>query len=195
MKYNPEKHHRRSIHLKGYDYSQQGGYYMTIVTQNRECLFGDLVDGEMVLNDAGTMIEKWYFELENKFPDIQCDEYVIMPNHFHAVIHNVGVDLRVCPMKKLGEHNSVEHHSGKHHSGKHAGSPLRKIVQWFKTMTTNEYIRMVKQNEWQPFNGKLWQRNYWEHVIRDENELNHIREYILNNQLQWELDDENPKRL
>ena len=62
-------------------------------------------------------------------------------------------------------------------------------------MTTNEYIRMVKQNEWQPFNGKLWQRNYWEHVIRDENELNHIREYILNNQLQWELDDENPKRL
>ena len=107
MKYNPEKHHRRSIHLKGYDYSQQGGYYMTIVTQNRECLFGDLVDGEMVLNDAGTMIEKWYFELENKFPDIQCDEYVIMPNHFHAVIHNVGVDLRVCPMKKKNWANTI----------------------------------------------------------------------------------------
>jgi REP element-mobilizing transposase RayT len=190
MKYNPEKNHRRSIRLKGYDYSQQGGYYMTIVTQNRECLFGYVADGKMVLNDAGTMIEKWYFELENKFTDIQCDKYIVMPNHFHAIIYNVGADLCVCPINKSGEH-----HSGEHHSGEHIGSPLPKIIQWFKTMATNEYIRGVNQNGWQPFNGKLWQRNYWEHIIRDENELNHIREYIINNPLKWESDDENPNRL
>lgn len=96
-RYDPQQHHRRSIRLKGYDYSQPGGYYVTIVTQNRDCLFGNVVEGEMVLNDAGRMIKKWYFELENKFPDILCDEYIIMPNHFHTIIINVGADLRVCP--------------------------------------------------------------------------------------------------
>jgi REP element-mobilizing transposase RayT len=80
MKYDPNKHHRRSIRLKGYDYSQPGKYFITICTKNRKCLFGDVVNGKMVLNDAGKMIEKWYFELPNKFPDIQCDQYIIMPN-------------------------------------------------------------------------------------------------------------------
>ena len=75
------------------------------------------------------------------------------------------------------------------------GSPLRRVVQWFKTMTTNEYIRGIKQNGWQPLKGKLWQRNYWEHIIRDENDLNRYREYIINNPLKWELDNENPQNL
>ena len=72
--------------------------------------------------------------------------------------------------------------------GEHAGSPLHRVVQWFKTMSTNEYIRGVKQNGWAPFPGKLWQRNYWEHIVRNEPELNRIREYIHNNPAQWELD-------
>ncbi len=200
MKCNPEKHHRRSIRLKEYDYSQAGEYFITIVTRNRECLLGNVADGEMVLNDAGEMIKKWYFELVNKFRDIRCDEFIIMPNHVHAIIQNVGTvgaDLCVCPEDSLGEHHSGEHmlgeHTlGKHTLGEHTGSPLQKIVQWFKTMTINEYIRSVKQHGWQPFNGKLWQRNYWEHIIRDENELNRNREYIINNPLKWELDKENP---
>ena len=75
------------------------------------------------------------------------------------------------------------------------GTPLWRVVQWFKTMTTNEYIRGIKQNGWQPFNGKLWQRNYWEHIIRDENNLNRFREYIINNPKKWELDKENPHNL
>ena len=104
MKYDPQKHHRRSIRLYEYDYGQSGDYYITIVTQNWVCLFGDLEDGYVVLNDAGKMIKKWYFELENKFPDIRCDEYVIMPNHFHAIIINVGADLRVCPKNHSPKH-------------------------------------------------------------------------------------------
>jgi len=186
MKYDPEKHHRRSIRLKEYDYSQPGGYFITIVIQNRECLFGEVLDRDMVLNAAGKMIEKWYFKLKNKFSDIRCDAYTVMPNHFHAIIQNVGADPRVCPSK---------HKIGNDKMGEHTGSPLRRVVQWFKTMTTNEYIRGIKQNGWQPFDGKLWQRNYWEHIIRDENDLNRFREYIINNPLKWELDNENPQNL
>jgi len=210
MKYNPDKHHRHSIRLKGYDYSQPGGYYVTIVTQNRECLFGDVVDGKMALNEAGQMIKKWYLELENKFTDILCDAYVVMPNHFHSIIINVGADLRVCPndadlrvcpndadLRVCPNDADLrgENEMGEHVGGEHVGSPLRQIVQWFKTMTTNEYIRGVKQNKWPPFNKKLWQRNYWEHIIRDENDFNRIREYIVNNPLQWQMDDENPNRI
>lgn len=90
MKYNPEIHHRRSIRLKGYDYSSEGGYFVTICVQNREYLFGEIKNREMALNDAGTMIQQWYYRLEEKFPDIRCDEHIIMPDHFHAIIMNVG---------------------------------------------------------------------------------------------------------
>jgi hypothetical protein len=91
---------------------------------------------------------------------------------------------------RVGE--SVYSNTGQTHrsapSGEHAGSPLRRVVQWFKTMTTNEYIRGVKQHGWPPFPGKLWQRNYWDHIIRNESDLNRIREYIRNNSITWELD-------
>ena len=82
MKYDSEKNRRRSIRLEGYDYTQSGGYYVTIVTKNSECLFGDISDGVMDLNEAGNMVEKWYFELASKFPDIQCDEYYGWSNSF-----------------------------------------------------------------------------------------------------------------
>ncbi|MCL2328973.1 MAG: transposase [Bacteroidetes bacterium] len=92
-KYNPEIHHRRSIRLKGYDYSQAGMYFVTICVQNREHLFGEIVDGEMILNDAGKMVEKEWVDLKNRFPNIELHEFVVMPNHFHGIIQivdNVG---------------------------------------------------------------------------------------------------------
>ncbi|MCK9451088.1 MAG: hypothetical protein M0Q90_05305 [Bacteroidales bacterium] len=95
--YNPKIHHRRSIRLKGYDYAQQGLYYITICVQNRLCLFGEIFNGEMLLNDAGKMIEKWYYELENKYPDKKCHEMVVMPNHFHFIIENShGPDAHIA---------------------------------------------------------------------------------------------------
>ena len=201
-KYNPNIHHRKSIRLKGYDYTQAGLYFVTICLQNRKCLFGDVINGTMQLNDSGRMIEKWYYELENKFPDIQCGTHIVMPNHFHCVIHNVGADLRVCPNDNtkpfdngqtqrsapaniLGEHKPI--------LGEHAGSPLHRVVQWFKTMTTNEYIRNVKSNKWQRFDGKLWQRNYWEHIIRNEKSHQNISEYIIKNPIKWNADKLNPE--
>ncbi|WP_052812731.1 type I restriction-modification system subunit M N-terminal domain-containing protein [Desulfonatronum thioautotrophicum] len=97
MKYDPAVHRRRSIRLREYDYAQAGAYFVTICAQDRRCLFGEIVDGGMRLYDAGTMIHRWYLELETKFPDIQCDAFVCMPNHVHFIMINVGADLCVRP--------------------------------------------------------------------------------------------------
>ncbi|MBW1788124.1 MAG: hypothetical protein JRK53_16105 [Deltaproteobacteria bacterium] len=209
---------RRSIRLPGYDYSRAGAYFITICTKDRACLFGDIVNREMALNDAGRMVERWYIELENKFRDIESDAYIVMPNHFHAIIQNtgadpvVGADLCVCPNgprigppmgknvmgkrvageRAAGEKIMGERAAGEKIMGEHTGSPLPRVIQWFKTMTTNEYIRGVKQHGWPPFAGKLWQRNYYEHIIRNENDMAHIREYIRNNPVRWATDRENP---
>ncbi len=204
-KYNPEKHHRRSIRLKGYDYSQAGMYFITMCVQNRECLFGEVIDGEMILNDAGKMIEKWYRELPNKFSDIESGEYIVMPNHFHCIIINngsnaaavdVGADPRVCPnveeiIKKEiaiemgGEHVGSPQPGSPQPGSLQSGSPLYRVIQWFKTMTTNEYIRGVKTLDWTPFNKKVWQRDYYEHIIRNDIAYHNITNYIINNPAKW----------
>ena len=202
-KFDPQKHHRRSIRLKGYDYSSEGAYFITVVTQGREYLFGEIVDGEMVLNDAGQMIIKWWNELPHKFPNINFGEFVVMPNHFHGIIfiiEPVGVDLRVdpedvrvSPEEEKGGH-TVRAASTTVRDG--IGPPVRpslsKMIQWFKTMTTNEYIREVKRSNWKSFAGRLWQRNFYERIIRNEEELRQTTDYILDNPSRWEDDDENP---
>jgi hypothetical protein len=109
MKYDPDKHDRRSIRLKGFDYSSLGAYFITICTQHRECVFGEIVDGVMVLNPAGEMVTNWWWELNQKFPSIQTNPFVVMPNHFHGIIviptpspdRPVGADLRVCPVQNV----------------------------------------------------------------------------------------------
>jgi REP element-mobilizing transposase RayT len=162
------------------------------VAQGREHLFGEIVDEKMILNEAGEMVVKWWNELPNKFPNVVLGEFVVMPNHFHGIIfivETVGADLRVCPDN---EGNAAEQR------GEHVGSPLQaplsQIMQWFKTMTTNEYIRGVKQLNWKPFIGKFWQRNYYEHIIRNEKELKQKTDYILDNPSRWDEDDENPMK-
>ncbi len=190
-KYNPDVHHRRSIRLKGYDYSQSGLYFVTICVKKRICLFGEIDNAKMILNDAGTMIKKWYYEIENKFLDIKCFEMIIMPNHFHCIIKNVGADLCVCPDKSLRDLRIL---GDQRILGEHTGSPLHRVVQWFKTMTTNEYIRGVKNNNWQRFDGKLWQLNYWEQIIRNEKSYQTISEYVANNPDKWNEDKLNPSK-
>jgi REP element-mobilizing transposase RayT len=180
---NTDIHHRRSIRLKGYGYSQAGLYFVTVCTHNRLCLFGEIKNGEMVLNDPGIIIDKWWNELKHKYKNIELHEQIIMPNHFHGIVQitndplPVGADLRVCPVP-----------TGTEKSGEHIGSPLHTMIQWFKTMTTNEYIRGVNNNGWPRFNKKLWQRNYYEHIIRDEKSCHQIAEYIQTNPLKWQND-------
>ena len=104
-----------------------------------------------------------------------------MPNHIHGIISIVGANPRGRPNNDNGQ--------------THGSAPtLGIIVQWFKTLTTNYYIKGVKNNNWKPFSGKLWQRNYYEHIIRNDGELNKIREYIKNNPINWENDSENMTR-
>ncbi len=223
MAYNPNIHHRKSIRLKGYDYSQAGLYFVTICCQNRTCLFGEITcrnetetghsNAQMILNEAGKMIEKWYYELENKFPDIRCHEMITMPNHFHCIIENTGTDRGICPDDGLGKNpiqngqpngdiisgdipniisginpDIIAGDNSQSLSGEHKGSPLPRVLQWFKTMTTNEYIRGVKTLNWTPFDRKLWQRNYWERIIRNQNEYQSISKYIIRNPQNWHDD-------
>ncbi len=171
MSYDPKIHHRRSIRLKGYDYARAGAYFVTIITENHVCLLGEVVGGKMQLNEAGQVVEQWWLELNRKYPHIETSEHVVMPNHFHGIVIIVGDKM-----------------------GAHIGAPLPEIVQWFKTMTTNEYIRGVKTFGWAPFSGRLWQRNYYECIIRNETSERQIREYIRNNPPQWDTDCENPSR-
>ncbi|NWG20922.1 MAG: transposase, partial [Chloroflexi bacterium] len=86
MTYDPNRHHRRSIRLKGYDYTQAGAYFVTIVTQNRECLFGEIVDGEMRLNESGACVVRWWEDIPRHFPNVDTDAFVVMPNHMHGII-------------------------------------------------------------------------------------------------------------
>jgi REP element-mobilizing transposase RayT len=138
----------------------------------------------MKLNDAGKMITKWYNALETKFPDIKCHEMIVMPNHFHFIIEIVGADPRVCPCVYPRVCPDNDANNG-NINGEHVGSPLPRVIQWFKTMTTNEYIRGVKTFGWTPFNGKLWQRNYYERIIRNEQSYQTISKYIINNPAKW----------
>jgi REP element-mobilizing transposase RayT len=169
MTFNPDIYHRRSIRLKNYDYSQAGAYFVTVCAQNRQFLFGNVCDGIVILNDAGRMIENWWNTLNNKFPAVHNDVFAIMPNHIHGILVFVGATLRGRPDPRGRPINGHPHR----------GAPtLGDVMDWFKTMTTNEYIRSVKQLGWPPFPGKLWQRNYYEHIIRSEDDLNKIRDYL-----------------
>ncbi|MBU4268128.1 MAG: transposase [Acidobacteria bacterium] len=168
MKFNPEIHHRRSIRLKGYNYSQNGVYFVTMCVQNRECLLGKVVDNKMVLNDAGTMIRSVFEEIPQFYPGAGIDIFQIMPNHVHAIIY-VGADPCACSSGK-GQPRGVA-----------PTLSLPDIIHRFKILTTKRYMDHAIQKNWQPFLKKLWQRNYYEHIIRDKGEYDLIGEYIKNN--------------
>lgn len=180
MKYNPDKHHRHSIRLKGYDYAQPGAYFITICTQNRACLFGEIVDGEMMLNDAGKMVDNEWLILPGRFANIRLRGHVVMPNHFHAVLEII--DGAVSPATVIEPMMAVE--PGAVVPAQTVGD----IVGAFQSIVTVKYIRGVKTEKWQSFNKKLWQRNYWEHIVRDESELDRICRYIKNNPQNWRDD-------
>jgi REP element-mobilizing transposase RayT len=189
MKYEPKKHRRRSLRLKDYDYAQSGTYFVTIVAQERTCLFGNVLDGALQLNDAGRMVQVIWSELSLHYPGVATDAFAVMPNHFHGIVTLVGVGPCAYPEFSIGPCAYPE-------SGQPQGvAPTRSlpdVVRRFKSLTTKRYSDGVKQSGWVPFPGKLWQRNYYEHIIRNERSLDRIREYILNNPLRWFFDPENP---
>jgi REP element-mobilizing transposase RayT len=200
--YDPKIHHRRSIRWTKHDYSSPGAYYVTICIQDGQCLLGDVADGIMNPNDAGHMVEAAWFQIPTRFPAMKLDEHIVMPNHFHGIIHIVGARLvgaQSGAAQIVGDQTGGAQIVGAQELGsqKRAGTrpapTLGDAVGAFKSIATDEYIGGVKQRDWPRFNKRFWQRNYFEHVIRDQDELEKIRDYIRKNPMMWTIDRYNPE--
>ena len=170
LEYNPRMHHRRSIRLKWYDYSQKGAYFVTVCTHDGRPYFEEY-------HELRQIVTQRLQEIPDRFSGITLDESVIMPNHVHIIII-VGATLAVAP---------------KNRAGARPAPTIGDIIGTFKSLCIQDWLKHIKQNNIDAV-GKFWQRNYYEHIIRDEQELNKIREYIINNPLKWSLDRENPYR-
>ena len=179
MGFNPDEHHRRSIRLQEYDYSQNGYYYVTICTQNHEHYFGKIVNGKMRLNKIGGIVCDEWIKTGQIRKNVDLDTWVVMPNHFHAIViienDNVIGPVGACrgmPLQQFAKPQSKS---------------LSMIVNHFKSAVK----RWCNKNGFEYFQ---WQRNYYEHIIRNETELYIKRRYIINNPMKWELDKNNLKR-
>ena len=242
--FNPKIHHRRSIRLKGYDYSKAGLYFITICCQNRVCRFGKIVITRsenniseeqkwrpqgyaptdisttgsqskikiMILNDAGKMVNEQWLALVNRFPNIELHEYSIMPNHFHCILEiveeietgrtqgyattdtnaptdmNATTDTNAPTTNTTSTFTDTSATESQTDDGKPKNKTIGDMMDAFKSIITVEYIRGVKNKGWDRFDGKLLQRDYYEHIIRNEQEYQRISEYIINNPSKWKGD-------
>jgi REP element-mobilizing transposase RayT len=159
MPYDPNKHHRRSIRLSGYDYTSAGAYFVTMCAQSRAPRFATVTRAGLQLSAAGLMLDVWWRKLPDKFPAVALDASVIMPDHMHGIVWLQPSDADAVA--------------------------LGTTIQWFKTMTTNAYIRGVRTDGWPTFDRRLWQRDYYERIVRDDTALERIRAYIAANPARW----------
>jgi REP element-mobilizing transposase RayT len=195
-KYNPNIHHRRSIRLKGYDYSQAGAYFITICCENRMNRFGDITvgatladaqnsDAKMVLNEYGQIAHTEWIKLTERFTNFELDVFQIMPNHMHGIIvlNNVGATLAVA--QNDNAQNEIKHDDDIR-AGASPAPTVSDIVGAYKSLVANGCLNIYKsKNEMM---GKLWQRNYHEHIIRNEQSYQTISNYIINNPAKWNDD-------
>lgn len=190
MNYNPSKHHRRSIRLKGYDYSQSGAYFVTICAQNWECVLGEAVQGMIRLSPVGEIASECWLEVPRHFTGIELDEYVIMPNHIHGiVVFNDDISGRgLINQTPTSETHTKVAIAEDWKLMKRPNRTLGKIIRHYKARTS----KFVHETGYPEFR---WQRNYYEHIIRNENDLNRIRKYIDENPWQWYYDEENPQNI
>lgn len=197
---NPEKHHRRSIRLKGYDYRQPGAYFITICTQDRACLFGEIMDGAMQLNDVGRIIwQEWLnTAVVRSYARVAEEEFVVMPNHIHGIIwiiDEVGARRRRAPTTEhLPILNDTDNGWIRQHPdptlerfGQPVAGSIPTIIRAFKSITTKRINRL-----WDKPSPFLWQRNYYEHIVRNAESLDRIRQYILDNPVLWTQDRFHP---
>jgi len=225
MKFNPDIHHRRSIRLQAYDYSGGGVYFITICVHGRECLFGIITNGLVQLNNAGESVKAIWNDLPQRFPTANLDDYVIMPNHFHGIINFVdgvgaihelpkdvspniqtgataelSIDLADATVVKANNReNTINERAIRELplrpdppavDGPRRNMLLPKVMGYFK-MNTAKKINLIRNTPGIP----VWQRNYYERVIRNQEELELARNYILKNPVKWEMDKENPANM
>ena len=185
MKFNREKNYRRSLRLKDYDYTSDGAYFVTMCTWNRECMFGDIVDGNMQLNENGKIVWDEWLRTTYMRPNVELDEFKVMPNHFHGILilkSPVGARRCLAPCHAIAKNRATHRVAPTCVSGS-----LGAIIGQFKSLVTKQ-INTTRIHPGMP----VWQRNYFERVIRNDKELINIRQYIHNNPMQWDIDKDNP---
>lgn len=189
-----ESYRRRSIRLKGFDYSQTGYYFVTICTRERECLLGEIADYKIKLNEMGKMAERTWHEIPIHFPNFVMDQCMIMPNHLHGIIRILGENQNKDAAKGGGLMNQTptlqrssdgDSNSDQWIMMKDPALTLGKIIRFLKARST----QAIRKNMGISF---YWQRNYFEHIVRDKSELFRIREYIRENPANWSADEDNP---
>ena len=215
---------RRSIRLRDYDYAEPGAYFVTICTQDRQCLFGETVGGEMAMSTYGRVVAAYWQAIPSHLPRVELDEWVVMPNHLHGILVIVDhadethgmprgrgeafPESMTCRGEAFPQSGTIELATSEAESpialqgDSRNASPLQRpttpagptpgslgaIVGNFKSVTTRRVNRMRHSP-----GARVWQRNYYEHIIRDEDTLRRVREYILNNPARWDEDRENPQ--
>ena len=178
--YDPDIHHRHSLRWHKHNYSSPGAYYVTICVQENRCLLGSCELGAMKLNDAGRMVNTEWLQLPTRFPTVRLDEHIVMPNHFHGILQLVGepfVGALASPVRREARAQ-----------GPPPRPTLGDVIGAFKSLTTDGYIKGVRNMGWPRFCQRFWQRDYYDHVIRDQAELEKIRDYIRRNPLRWSCD-------
>ncbi len=188
--YTAEIHHRRSIRLQGYDYAGAGAYFVTICAHDHTCLFGEIVDGVMVLNDAGNIVTDEWITTPAMRKNIVLDLFVVMPNHLHGIIAIYddcrGTMHRAQIQPDTKQEGTMHRAPTKEQFGKPTSNSIPTIIRGFKSVVT----KRINGNRSTP-GMPVWQRNYYEHVIRDDDDLSRIREYVINNPASWQEDEEN----
>jgi putative transposase len=182
MKYDPDKHHRRSIRLPGYDYSQPGAYFVTICAYQRQCIFGEIIDGQMRLNQYGAIVADEWQKSSIIRREIELDAWVVMPNHFHGIV----MIANDC----VGANGRSPLHGDS--SPRMKPKSLSSLMAGFKSITTKK-INILRDAPATP----LWQRNYYERIIRNPDAMDKICQYIINNPVSWEIDQlhrDNPSK-
>ena len=195
--YNPNKHHRRSIRLKGYDYSQAGLYFITLCVQNRKNLFGKIENGKLILNNLGEIAKDEWEKTPEIRKNISLGEFIIMPNHFHAII---SIDYQIKETGVL-QYTQTEFKSPSQTIGAiirgYKGAATKRIKELIRNNNSTgelQYAPTPTELQYAPtaptidLNKSIWQRNYWEHIIRNEKEYYRISKYIINNPIKWEKD-------
>ncbi|TET35089.1 MAG: transposase [Planctomycetota bacterium] len=187
MQGNKNQGHRRSIRLENYDYSQAGAYFVTICERKRRCIFGRIINGAVRLSQIGKIVQEVWLRSEKVYKNVSLDEFVIMPNHIHGIIvinEDVGARPRLARNNKRASHGLAP-------TIKAIAPPrgaLGRVIGQFKSSVTRQINKTRKSN---PI--YIWQRNYYDRVIRNEDELNYIRQYIIDNPVNWDFDRENPR--
>jgi putative transposase len=222
MSTDPNRHRRRTTRLRARDYASPGAYFVTLCVQDRECLFGDVVDGVMYLNDAGRAAESFWKAIPEHFPRVELDEFIVMPNHVHGIIWIV--DNRWVPVDAptgvnggnaqervdvgakgryvgANDYLPLQHHKLTGHQMASRGLTRSKLFPMGHgtSRTIGSMLRGFKIaiTRWMRMNGgivNVWQRNYHDHIIRNERSLERIRKYIRDNPANWHRDRNNPKR-